>query len=109
MTGKRQVKEFVRRRVTTYVIVSVTVGRVAVHRLMVMTLMVGTVTVVVMGGRVGGVIVTGGRVGGVAVTVIVDLLRFSTVSIKISIKKRKSSSIAKRVRRCLKGCFFILK
>lgn len=104
MTGKRRVKEFVRRRVATYVIVSVTVGRVAVHRLMVMTLMVGTVTVVVMGGRVGGVIVTGGRVGGVAVTVIVDLLRFSTVSIK---KRRRAN--AKRVRRCLKGCFFILK
>lgn len=49
------------------------------HRLTVMTLMVGMVTVVVIGGRVGGLIVTGGRVGGVTVTVMVELLRFSMV------------------------------
>lgn len=81
--------------------VSVTTGRVAVHRLMVMTLMVGIVTVVVMGGRVGGLIVTGGRVGGVTVTVMVDLLRFSTVPVK-----RQGEIMPRGVGRCLKECLF---
>lgn len=45
----------------------------------VITLTVGTVTVAVTGGRVGGVIVTGAAVGGVKVTVTVDLPEFSVV------------------------------
>lgn len=57
----------------TYVTVSVTVARVGVHMETVMTLTVGTVTVAVTGGRVGGEIVTGAGVGGVTVTVTVEL------------------------------------
>lgn len=44
---------------------------------MVITLIVGIVTVAVTGGRVGGLIVTGARVGGVTVTVTVELLRLA--------------------------------
>ena len=60
---------------STYMIVSVALGRVAVQMETVMTLTVGTVTVAVTGGRVGGDTVTGGRVGGVTVTVTVDLFQ----------------------------------
>ena len=65
----------------TYVKVSVTVAveRVGVHIETVITLTVGTVTVAVTGGRVGGLTVTGARVGGVTVTVTVDLLGVSIV------------------------------
>ena len=41
----------------------------------VITLIVGTVTVAVTGGRVGGLTVNGERVGGVTVTVTVELFR----------------------------------
>lgn len=63
----------------TYTIVSVTTGTVGVQIETVMTLMVGTVTVAVTGGRVGGLTVTGGRVGGVTVTVTVELHRLAVL------------------------------
>lgn len=48
------------------------------HTETVMTLTVGTVTVAVTGGRVGGETVTGAGVGGVTVTVTVELPRVSS-------------------------------
>ena len=59
--------------------VSVTVAMVGVQIETVMTLTVGTVTVAVTGGRVGGLTVTGGRGGGVKVTVTVELVYISVV------------------------------
>ena len=56
------------------VTVMVGIEIVEVHIETVITLIVGTVTVAVTGGRVGGEIVTGGRVGGVTVTVTVELV-----------------------------------
>lgn len=58
-------------------IVSVTVLRVGVHIETVTTLTVGTVTVAVTGGRVGGEIVIGLGVGGVTVTVTVELFELA--------------------------------
>ena len=54
-----------------------------------MTLTVGTVTVAVTGGRVGGEMVTGAGVGGVTVTVTVELLGVSS----FQGKKRRYGSI----------------
>ena len=61
--------------------VSVTVAMLGVQIETVMTLMVGTVTVAVTGGTVGGLIVTGGRVGGVTVTVTVELVYVRVVDL----------------------------
>ncbi len=55
-----------------------------------MTLTVGTVTVAVTGGSVGGEIVTGGSTGGVTVTVTVELLRMRIINEANELRPRKA-------------------